>query len=132
MSYVNNNQSDIEQVVNESAVENAAQTTSDYPALWDEANLPEYPNAELTDKREGRNLGDGVQVTLETTDTISAIKAFYDSELSSRGFSLPATPEPNEFVYFGIYTMGNSQFTLTATKIEGTPNNKIHVKYVEL
>jgi hypothetical protein len=133
MSYVNNNQADIQQQVDEAEQEQVAQNTGEYPNLWAEANMPEYPNGNVTKSREGRNLEDGVQVTFETSDDIATIKAFYDLEMPNRGFNLPSSPPAaSEYASFAIYTRGNTQFTLSITKIGESTNYEVLVKYVEL
>ncbi len=130
--YINNNQTDIEQVVEESQSDQAAQTSSDLPSLYTQAGLPEYPNGAITDKREGNDLVDGVQVTWETSDTIETVKSFFDTELTNIGFDLPSSSVPaSEYAYFGIYTDESKKFTLQIIKIGETSNNKIHVNYHE-
>jgi hypothetical protein len=129
--YINNNQSSIEPQVDQSQQQQQSQLTQDYPSLWIQAGLPEYPNGTVTKKDEGRNLNDGAQVTFTTSDTKDTVKAFYDTEMANRGFDLPATPDPSSTTYFGIYKKGSAQFTLQiTTDDDGT--RKVLVKYVEL
>jgi len=132
IAYINNNQSDIQDVVEEAVQEQSQQMTDEYPDLYLQAGLPQYPNSELTKKRQGSNLNDGVQVTIETQDSIETAKSFFDTEMENRGFALPNDiASANEFAYFGIYKDGNKKFTITITKIEDTSNNKIHINYSE-
>ena len=105
--------------------------TQDYPSLYLEAGLPHYPNATLTKKRQGDNMADGVQVTLETTDNIETIKSFFDQELGSSGFDLPIVPGESDVAYFGIYSQGDKKLNLQITKLEDSSNYKIHVLYSE-
>lgn len=134
MSYVNNNQAGIQQQVDEAEQEQAAQNTGEYPGLWAEANMPEYPNGNVAKSREGRNLEDGVQVTFETSDDIATIKAFYDLEMSNRGFDPPSSlpGASTEYASYAQYTRGSAQFTLSITRIGESTNYKVLVKYVEL
>ncbi len=132
VSYINNNRSEIEQVAEEAAQEQSTQMIDEYPDLYLQAGLPQYPNGELTEKRQGGNLNDGVQVTIETEDSIETVKSFFDTEMGNRGFTLSSdTASTNELTYLGIYTKGNKKFTLTITKIKDTSNNKIHINYSE-
>jgi len=134
MSYVNNNQAGIQQQVDEAEQEQTAQDTGEYPNLWTEANMPEYPNGTVTKSREGRNLEDGVQVTFETSDDIATIKAFYDLEMSNREFDPPSSlpGASTEYASYAQYTRGSALFTLSITRIGESTNYKVLVKYVEL
>lgn len=95
--------------------------------------MPEHPNGAITKKGEGRDLNDGVQVTLTTSDTKGTVKAFYDTEMTNRvkGLDLPGTPNPDASTYFGIYEKGSVQFTLQITP-DDDGTRKVLVKYVEL
>lgn len=129
--YINSNKTDIEPQVAQSEQQEQSQLTQDYPDLWDQAGLPEYPNGSISKKDQGRNLNDGVQVTFTTPDTKDAVKAFYNTEMTGRGFEIPATPDSNPTTYFGIYKKGSAQLTLQITpNDDGT--SKVLVKYVEL
>lgn len=129
--YVQSNQSGIEDAVEEARDEQASQTSDELPSLYAQAGLP-VPDGTITKKRQGRDLSDGVQVTWETSDSIVSVKSFFDTEMTSRGFTLPSSNIPvNEFSYLGIYKNGDKQFTLTITKIGDTATKKIHVNYHE-
>ena len=129
--YVQSNQSGIEDAVEEARDEQASQTSDELPSLYTQAGLP-IPNGTMTKKRQGRDLSDGVQVTWETSDSMANVKSFFDTEMTSRGFTLPSNNVLiNEFSYLGIYKNGDKQFALTITKIGDTATNKIHVNYHE-
>ncbi len=132
VAYVNNNQSDIEVMVDESRAERAeiAQENG-YPDLWIEAGLPEYPNGDLTKTREGSNLSDGVQVTVETGDSMSTIETFWDTSIMSFGFTKnPGFPGTDYATLLG-YSNGSKSLTVQITKIDEGPNNKIYLQYHE-
>lgn len=80
VTFMNNNQAEIEEAVEESQEAYEDQLTPGYPDLYTEAGLPEYPNGTITKKREGRDLEDGVQVTIESSDNILTAKAFDSSK----------------------------------------------------
>ena len=129
--YIQGNRPEIEEAVDAGQEQQASQTTSDLPSLYTQAGLP-VPNGTVTKKRQGRNLSDGVQVTWKTSDSIATVKAFFDTEMSSRGFTLPSVNLPvNEFSCFAIYKKDNKSLTLQVTRIGSTTDNKIHVQYHE-
>ena len=128
--FINNNQSSIQQEVNESESQQAAQNDGSYPSLWDQASLPHYAGAEVTDKLQGRNLVDGVQVTLKTTDNLATVSTFYESALPALGLIKQGNPPSNDTTYFAVFKNGNKQFSLTlTTNDDGTI--KIHGNYHE-
>jgi len=130
MAYVNSHQSSIQTEVSNSQSQQAAQNNGAYPDLWAQAGLPEYPNGEVTDKRQGRDLADGVQVTVQTSDSLSVVSSFYETKLGNLGLIKQGNPPANELTYFAIFKNGNKQISLTLTKNDdGT--TKIHGNYHE-
>ncbi len=132
MNYINNNQTELETLVEESEQEYEASIGGEYPDLYLEAGLPEYPNGTIVKKREGRDLSDGVQVTWETDDSMAAAKGFFDTELGNIGFASQPNALPlNDYAYLGVYNNGSKRFSLQITLIENTTSYKVHVVYSE-
>lgn len=130
VAYSNSNQSDIQTEVDNSQAQQAAQNDGSYPDLWAQAGLPEYPNGEVVDKRQGRNLVDGVQVTVQSSDSIADASGFYETKLGDLGLAKQGSPPATELSYFAIFKDGNKQISLTITKNDdGT--TKIHGNYHE-
>ena len=110
----------------------AAQEQSDgYPSLYIQSGMPKYPNGTLTKTRQGRNLSEGAQVTIETSDSMTTIKGFFDSELANRGLTDTMGLPVNEFSTMAIYKDGSKRFSLTITRIGNGPNYKIQISYRE-
>ena len=129
--YVMNNQGVIGSEVDEVQEERAEQAQEDgYPSLWMAAGLPEYPNGELTKTREGNDLIDGVQVTIETSDSMETVTLFWDSEMTSRGFISAGFPG-TEYATLVQYSTGTKIMSLQVTKIDDGPMNQIHIQYHE-
>ena len=130
--YIQNNQATLEPAVEEARQERAEMAQENgYPSLWADAGLPEYPNGDLTKTRQGRNLSEGAQVTLETSDSMSDVILFWDSEMASLGFTSPAGMPGNEYATMKRYENGSKILTLQVTKIGETTNNKMHLMYRE-
>ena len=132
LAYINANQTNISDQVDQAEQQQQAQTSQSYPDLWAQANLPEYPNATIIDKRQGTGLSDGVQVTFNTSASPADVEAYFDSEMSARGFDTPTSPGATELVYFGIYKKANTQLSVTATVNQDSGATKVHASYVEL
>jgi hypothetical protein len=132
LSYIMNNEPTLAPIVEEVKDERAAQAQEDgYPSLWIEAGLPQYPNGSLTKTRQGRDLADGVQVTLETTDAFSAVASYLDTEMSSLGFAVQPGFAGTEYATMIRYASGPKILSVTMTKIGEGPMNKIHFQYQE-
>lgn len=129
--YVMSNQATLEPAVEEAREERAAEAQANgYPDLWAVAGLPEYPNGELTKTRQGRDLSEGAQVTVETSDAMATVTSFWDGEMASRGFTQSGFPG-NEFATMVRYENGSKLMTLQFTKIGDGPNNKMLLIYRE-
>ena len=131
LAYLMNNEPTLSTAVNEARTERAQQAQiSGYPSLWVSAGLPQYSNATLTKTRQGSNLSEGVQVTLETSDQMSAIISYWNTQMSNRGFTQSGFPG-TEYATMVRYTNGTKLLTLQVTKIGSGSNNKIHANYHE-
>lgn len=63
-----------------------------YPPAYRELGLPEYGNATVTDTgRDNTSLRDGIKVTLLTRDDGTKLRAYYETEMQSRGWQLQET-----------------------------------------
>lgn len=66
-----------------------AESVLDYPPLYRELGLPEYPTATVSNLgRSNDSLVDGLSITLETTASHSELRAFYESRLEALGWTL--------------------------------------------
>lgn len=66
-----------------------AESVLDYPPLYRELGLPEYPAATVSNLgRANDSLADGLSITLETTASHSELRAFYESRLEALGWAL--------------------------------------------
>lgn len=66
-----------------------AESVLDYPPLYRELGLPEYPTATVTNLgRANGSLADGLSITLETAASHSELRAFYESRLEALGWTL--------------------------------------------
>jgi len=64
----------------------------DYPAAYRDLGLPEYQNATLTGTgREITSLRDGLALTLVTREDDATLRAYYEAEMSARGWILEET-----------------------------------------
>ena len=132
LTYIMNNEATLRPAVEEARSERAAQAQAyGYPSLWVGAGLPEYSNGSLTKTREGRNLNEGVQVTIETSDPMLTVTSFWKDEMIGRGFSVAPGFPGTEYATMITYKSGTKTLKLTITKIGEGPNNKIHAVYAE-
>ena len=69
-----------------------AEPSLDYPPLYKELGLPEYPAATVAQLgRVNDSLADGLSITLETTASHSELRDFYESQLAALGWALQET-----------------------------------------
>ncbi len=111
---------------------NSAPTSSAYPALYQQYNLPEYPGATITDSgRTSDNLNDGISLELTTSDDLTTIGAFYSSAFSSLAgwsYSPPAHPVPTVYGATATKSDESLRYQLTATKLPDT--TKINISFL--
>ena len=75
-----------------SSIQGWAQSSLDYPSLYRELGLPEYPAATVAQLgRVNDSLADGLSITLETTASHSELRDFYESQLAALGWALQET-----------------------------------------
>lgn len=69
-----------------------AEPPLDYPPLYKELGLPEYPAATVAQLgRVNDSLADGLSITLETTASYGELRNFYESQLAALGWALQET-----------------------------------------
>lgn len=70
-----------------------ARAGSDYPALYRQMNLPEYPGATVTALgRDNDSLADGMRLAVRTGAGSGELRAFYEPALAGLGWTLQETP----------------------------------------
>lgn len=101
----------------------SSQTASneEYPALYRQYNLPEYPGATITyGGRTADNLADGISLTLSTPDDVQTVGAFYESAFSSlSGWEYTPPNFTNDTLYgaTAVNNAGGLRYQLTITKL---------------
>ncbi|MCC0013883.1 MAG: hypothetical protein H6877_11270 [Rhodobiaceae bacterium] len=64
----------------------------DYPPLYKQMNLPELPDATITELgRDNSNLDDGMRIVLQSGMTNGELRSFYESQMADRGWTLQET-----------------------------------------
>ncbi len=130
LMYANSNQAELEGEVADVRAERAQQAQEGgYPSVWVEDGLPEYPGATITKAREGRSHAWGAQITLETTDSLADVKAYFDTEMTARGFVDAFNYPANEFSAMAQYRKGQATLGLQAAKVGDGPKKKITLIY---
>ncbi len=93
----------------------------DYPALYTQYGLPEYPNGTITyDGRTADNLQDGISLTITTADGVQAAGAFYANSFASLSDWTFTPPNFSNDTLYGATadkTDENLRYTLTVTKL---------------
>jgi len=121
-----------------SALHNNAQNL-EYPALYKSLDLPEYANATITGLgRQSANLHDGLKIFLESTDDYSALRAYYESELSDKGWVMEETIATRKMreagmldrmPFGGIFIKDNMKYLITTFRLKGI--SKITISVIE-
>lgn len=102
-TYIQNNQTEIEEMVEadplypeyEEQQQEAANAQLDYPDLYRQYDLPEYPNGELTSiGRQQTSLSDGLKLMLDSDQNPLAIGQYYENEMTALGWSYTPPPHP--------------------------------------
>lgn len=107
---------------------------SEYPEIYKQAKLPEYPDAEITSSgQKDATLEEGVSIIVSTHDDIPAVAAFYDKELKKQGWkpddSIASSTSGS--VYYKTYRKGNVQYSITATISSSSSRTDISISYVK-
>ena len=103
---------------------NSSQTADgeEYPALYRQYNLPEYPGATITyGGRTADNLADGISLKLSTPDDVQTVGAFYATAFSSLpGWEFTPPNFSNDTLY-GATAVKNDEglrYQLTITNLQ--------------
>jgi len=93
----------------------------DYPALYTQYGLPEYPGATLTyDGRTADNLSDGISLILTTQDDPLTVGAFFENAFASLtdwDFTPPNFSNETLYVASAVKTDENLRYQVTATQL---------------
>ncbi len=83
-------------------ISNPDTTSGNYPALYKQYNLPEYPGAILKyDGRTADNLADGITLKLTTSDDVQTVGAFYANAFTSLPGWVYTPPKFSNGSYYG-------------------------------
>ena len=96
-----------------------ADPESGYPVVYQEAALPQYPNAEIiSDGLEEESASDGIRIKLETADSVTDVVDYFTSELSAADWTAPAKPISKANYYYGNWRNGDQSILLTVDSQE--------------
>ncbi len=105
----------------DSAASSQTASSEEYPALYKQYNLPEYPGATITyGGRTADNLADGISLTLSTVDDVQTVGAFYESAFSSLPSWEYTPPNFTNDTLYGATAVNNAEglrYQLTVTKL---------------
>lgn len=79
-----------------------ADSPGDYPEAYKALSLPTYENATILSVESGNNLDDGIRIVIETDATHLQLRAFYEGELSARGWVLQETIAMKKMRQLGV------------------------------
>jgi len=83
-------------------ISNPDTTSGNYPALYQQYNLPEYPGATLKyDGRTADNLADGITLKLTTPDDVQTVGAFFANAFTSLSGWTYTPPNFSNGSYYG-------------------------------
>ncbi len=103
-----------------------------YPALYTSANLPQYPNALLTDTgRQTTSLRDGLKLQLESTDPVPTIAAFYEEKIKQLGWTVPPQRVPTTTQYVSTYTKDDRYFQVMIVRTQDSVSTRITISYAQ-
>jgi len=114
-------------------LDNPDQTSDDYPDLYKQYNLPEYPNGEITyDGRTADNLRDGISLEVQTQDDVQTVGAFYANAFASlSGWAYEPPNFSNDTLYGATATKADEglRYQLTVTKLPDY--TQINISFLE-
>jgi len=92
-----------------------------YPALYQQYDLPEYPAATMTyNGRAADNLSAGISLTLTTPDDVQTVGAFYESAFSALSdwtFTPPRFSNDTLYGAIAVKNDGELRYQLFVTKM---------------
>jgi hypothetical protein len=102
-----------------------------YPSLYTDANLPEYENATVIKTNEKTDLFyNEVTVTLESSDSIETIGAYFEKEFEALDWEFETTDFTYEYIYFNQFQKEEQYFNLSITKNSEDENSVIDISYI--
>lgn len=103
-----------------------------YPALYTSAKLPQYPGAKLVDTgRQTTSIRDGLRLTLETSDEVKKVAAFFESEMTKLGWTFPEKRVRPENLDLTKYTKDDLYFQITILRSPDAQLTKITIIYAQ-
>lgn len=106
---------------------------TEYPSQFKQADIPEYPDGEVTSGQEGSaSVDEGISVIVSTPDDLSKVAKFYEEQLTKRGWkatNTSVTVDTTSSVYYQVYAKGNVEVSVTATTGEDSKTTNISLSY---
>lgn len=106
----------------------------EYPALYKQYDLPEYPGAIIEyDGRTDDNLRDGISLKITTPDDVQTVGEFYENAFSSlSGWTYTPPNYSNDTLYGATAEKAdeNLRYQLTVTKLPD--NTQINISFLEI
>ena len=97
----------------------SASQAADYPPLYRDLGLPEYPQGKVTAVgRDNSNLADGISVKLQTAASQGELRAFYEEKMAALGWVLQETPAMKKMRKAGM--LDKLPFRAAFCKSDGT------------
>lgn len=100
-----------------------------YPELYKQYNLPEYPDAEITNiGQENESLENGISLTAKTIDEVNKVGEFYAeafAKLDGWKYTPPIATSETLYGAEAIKADENLVYELTITKFSGSTNIRI-------
>jgi hypothetical protein len=98
------------------------QLPSDFPT-----DIPVYPGATILGSVTGSATEGGVFVSLNTTDSMDDVKAFYDSKLAENGWTAEGTTTLGTIIHYSE-TKGSQRLAVTLTPYS---DSEVHITLAE-
>ena len=86
-----------------------AHSVASYPAAWVAANMPCLPGAAV---EPGTNIDNGVQFTLHSNASLSAVREFFEEAFTAHSWDFTADEKTTEFAYFKEFRQGDKRVTV--------------------
>lgn len=105
----------------------------DYPALYKQYGLPEYPGATIKyDGRTADSLDDGISLKLTTSDDVQTVGAFYADEFASLdGWTYTPPNFSNETLYGATAEKSDEGLRYQLTVASLPDNTQINISFLK-
>lgn len=116
-----------------SSVSNSDSTSSEYPDLYKQYGLPEYPGATITDDgRTSDSLSDGISLTLKTSDGVQEVGSYYANKLEAlAGWEYTPPRFSNDTLYGGTAKKADENLTYQFTVTKLPNHTQISISFLE-